>query len=323
MAQHAKQIFGSIETGGTKTKCAIALYDVRKKDRPKLLDQVQFPTSTPDQTMDRILGYFNKKQIALESSPTARHYGVSEISALGVACFGPIDPDPKSQSFGYISNTPKAHWANYDFVGTLKKEFSIPIGWDTDVNAPALAEYLWGCAQGCDPVLYITVGTGLGGGTVVNGRLVHGLMHPEMGHVLVRSHEYDGVKGCCPYHDYCLEGMASGTSMEQRWQRKAQELDSCHIAWEIEAYYLAQGLQSFILTLSPKKIIMGGGVMQQEHLLPLVRKQLKELLNGYLRITEFQVAGGLEEYICPPSMGNDVGLYGGLALAADACGFRG
>ncbi|WGK69787.1 ROK family protein [Candidatus Haliotispira prima] len=318
MTTHTKHIFGTIETGGTKTKCGLGLYDQKKKTMPKILDQVQFPTTTPDETMGRIIDYFSRKQTALENSPTAKKYQASEMSAIGVACFGPLNPNPESRTFGYITTTPKPHWENYNFVGALKQKFRIPIGWDTDVNAPALAESLWGCAQGVDPVLYITVGTGLGGGAVVNGRPVHGLLHPEMGHILVRNHQHDGFKGCCPYHDYCLEGMASGTSLKQRWGHTVTEFEPGHVAWEIEAYYLAQGLQSYIMTLSPKKIMLGGGVMQQEQLFPLVREQLKDLLNGYLQVPEFELAESMEDYICPPELGDDAGLYGGLALAAQA-----
>ncbi|MEM9425017.1 MAG: ROK family protein, partial [Spirochaetota bacterium] len=226
--------------------------------------------------------------------------------------------NPQSRTFGYITTTPKTSWQSYNFVGALKREFRIPVGWDTDVNAPALAESLWGCAQGLDPVLYITVGTGLGGGAVVGGKPLHGLMHPEMGHIFVRSHEHDGFKVCCPYHNFCLEGMASGSSMNQRWEQLAQELDPDHIAWEIEAFYLAQGLQSYITILSPQKIIMGGGVMRQQHLFPLIRKQLQHLMNGYLQVPELQLKESLDSFICAPELGDDVGLYGGLALAAQA-----
>ena len=300
------KFFGAIETGGTKTKCAIALCEVYGKTKPQIINQVQFPTTSPARTMTQIIGYFQAKQTDLVPNGT--------IKAIDIACFGPIDLNPQSSTFGYITSTTKPGWQHYDFVGTLKESFpQTAIGWDTDVNAPALAEHLWGCAQNLDPVLYITVGTGIGGGAIANGAPLHGLLHPEMGHILVRSHSKDSFSGCCPYHKYCLEGMASGTSMQQRWGQKAEDLPPEHIGWEIEAYYLAQGLHNYILTLSPQKIILGGGVMAQQSLFGLVRHELQNLLHSYIEVPELHE--GLDKYICAPQLGAEVGLYGALALA--------
>ena len=312
------KLFGAIETGGTKTKCAIALCEphephgeMYQRAKPKIIDQIQFPTTGPDETMGQIIAYFQEKQAAL--APNGPNT-TKTLAAIGAACFGPIDPKLDSSTYGYITSTTKPGWQHYNFVGALKAHFpKTAIGWDTDVNAPALAEALWGCAQNLDPVLYITVGTGIGGGAVANGAPLHGLLHPEMGHILVRSHPKDDFSGCCPYHKYCLEGMASGTSMQQRWGQKAENLPPEHIGWEFEAHYLAQGLQNVILTLSPQKVILGGGVMARQSLFGLVRRQLKNLLQSYIEVPELHE--GLSEYICAPHLGAEVGLYGALALA--------
>ncbi|GAF06204.1 fructokinase [Paenibacillus pini JCM 16418] len=201
-------------------------------------------------------------------------------------------------------------------VGYLRSHFNVPIEFDTDVNGAALGEYTWGAAKDADSCLYITVGTGIGAGAVVNGELVHGLSHPEMGHIMVRRHPKDSYEGTCPYHGDCLEGVAAGPSLSRRWGVQGAELTKDHPAWEMEAYYLAQALMNYILILSPQKIVMGGGVMKQLQLFPLIHSQLQQLLGGYLQLDETNA--NIADYIVPPQLGDNAGLCGALALAKKA-----
>ena len=240
------------------------------------------------------------------------------IEALGVGSFGPVDPNKKSPTYGYITTTPKPHWGNYNILGELKKHFDVPMEFDTDVNGAALGEATWGAAKGLESCLYITVGTGIGAGAVVGGKLVHGLTHPEMGHIFVRRNAEDTYVGKCPYHKDCLEGLAAGPAIEARWGVKGTELGTDHKAWELEADYLAQALMSYILILSPEKIIMGGGVMKQQQLFPLIHVRLQELLNGYVQKEE--VMAGIADYVVYPQLGDNAGICGALALAARALG---
>lgn len=282
---------GAIEAGGTKFVCGIV------NEKGELLDRISFPTETPEITMSKVISYFTNKN----------------IERLGVGSFGPIDPNKNSKTYGYITSTPKLLWRNYNIIGHLKKYFDIPIFFDTDVNGAALGEAIWGAAKGLDSCVYITVGTGIGGGILVEGKLVHGMLHPELGHILVTPHETDKYKGKCPYHKNCLEGMAAGPAIEERWGIKAYTLPENHPAWELEAYYLAQGLMNFILTVSPKKIILGGGVMKQKQLFPLIRKYLQNLLGNY--ITTKEILENIDEYIVYPELGDNAGILGCAALA--------
>ncbi|MBV6715642.1 ROK family protein [Paenibacillus chitinolyticus] len=287
---------GAIEAGGTKFVCAIGSED------GTVLERVSFPTTTPEETMGSVLSFFEGKG----------------IEALGVGSFGPVDPNKKSPTYGYITTTPKPHWGNYNILGELKKHFDVPMEFDTDVNGAALGEATWGAAKGLESCLYITVGTGIGAGAVVGGKLVHGLTHPEMGHIFVRRNAEDTYEGKCPYHKDCLEGLAAGPAIEARWGVKGTELGTDHKAWELEADYLAQALMSYILILSPEKIIMGGGVMKQQQLFPLIHARLQELLNGYVQKEE--VAAGIADYVVYPQLGDNAGICGALALAARALG---
>lgn len=287
-------LLGSIEAGGTKFVCAIGTGE------GEIIERVSFPTKTPKETMRRIFDYFKDKK----------------IEALGVGSFGPIDPNKKSPTYGYITTTPKPGWENYNLLGELKKKFDIPMGFDTDVNGAALGEIKWGAAKGLDSALYITVGTGIGAGAVVEGNMVNGLLHPEMGHIFVRRHKDDNYRGKCPYHLDCLEGLAAGPAIEERWGNKGVELPVGHKAWDMEAYYLAQALISYILIISPEKIIMGGGVMKQKQLFPLIRKYVKEILNGYVKKKE--INSNIDEYIVSPKLGDNAGICGGIALALEA-----
>ena len=286
-------LIGALEAGGTKMVCAVG------KDDGSVLEQVSIPTTTPEETIPQILDYFKSK----------------EIGALGVAAFGPVDVKPASPTYGFILNTPKIPWRNCDLLGQLKRELAIPIGLDTDVNGSCLGEMTYGCARGLENVIYITIGTGVGVGVCCGGKLVHGMLHPEGGHILLSRHPKDPKGGICPNHPNCLEGFACGPSIEARWGKKAAELADEPLVWEIESYYIAQALVDFIMILSPQKIILGGGVMHQEQLFPLIRRQVKEMVGGYLSTPELE---DLEHYIVPASLGGDQGIMGCIKLGLNA-----
>lgn len=284
----------AIEAGGTKFICAIG------DDLGNIFERIVIPTTTPEETMEKAIDFFNNYK----------------FDALGIGCFGPIDLDLNSSKYGYITSTPKVAWRNYNIVGKLKKHFSLPIIFDTDVNAAALGELRWGNAKGLDSCLYITVGTGIGAGAVTEGNMVHGLMHPEMGHIMIKKYPGDTYEGKCPYHKDCLEGMACGPAIEERWGIKAYNLEESHEAWSLEAFYLAQALVNYILVLSPKKIVMGGGVMKQRHLFPLIRENVVKILNGY--VDKEEIINDIENYITYPGLGDDAGICGALALGSYA-----
>jgi fructokinase len=262
----------------------------------EILEQLSIPTETPDITMVKIIDYFKEKK----------------IEALGIGSFGPIDLDKGSKNYGSITSTPKLAWANYNIVNELKNALQIPIGFDTDVNASALGEATWGIMKGLDSGIYITIGTGIGVGVYMNGSLLHGMLHPEAGHVLMSKHPEDTFEGVCPYHPNCFEGLASGPSIERRWNKKAYELEENAKAWEIEAYYIAQGIVNYILTLSPHKIVLGGGVMHQKQLFPLIRNEVARLLNGYIKTNQMEE---LDQYIVPASLQDNQGIMGCIQLA--------
>ena len=287
-------LFGAIEAGGTKFVCGVG------DEYGKVSERVSFQTTTPEEVFKNAIDFFRGKK----------------IQALGVGSFGPINLDQLSSTYGYITSTPKPNWQNIDLVGTLKKQLQVPIGFDTDVNAAALGELKWGAAKGLESCIYITVGTGIGVGAIVEGKLVHGLTHPEMGHILVRRHPNDSFTGLCPYHKDCLEGLAAGPAIEKRWGKKGQELADDEKVWELEAYYLAQGISNFILILSPKKVIIGGGVAKQQQQFPLIQKNVQLLLNGY--VAHEMILSNIGDYIVPPILGDNAGLCGALALANEA-----
>lgn len=283
-------IFGALEAGGTKMVCALG------KEDGTILEQISIPTTTPEETIPLIIDYFKDKDIA----------------ALGIGSFGPIDVNKGSDTYGYILDTPKTAWKYYDLLGNIKKQLNVPVELDTDVNGSCLGEMTFGGSKGLDSVVYITVGTGVGVGGAVNGQLLHGMLHPEAGHILLRQHPEDDFEGNCPYHGTCLEGLAAGPAIEQRWGKKAVELKDNNKVWEIEAYYIAQALVNYILTLAPRRIILGGGVMHQEQLFPLIRKEVKRLLNGYLNTKEIR---DMDHYIVPASLNDDQGIMGCIQLA--------
>jgi fructokinase len=291
------QIYGSIEAGGTKFVCAVGA------GPDDIKDEIRFPTTTPKETIGKAIQFFQR-----QSEP---------IQAIGIGSFGPIDPNPKSPTYGYITTTPKPGWSNTDVVGTVRATLEIPVGFDTDVNAAALGEHLWGAAQEVDTFVYLTIGTGIGGGVMIDGKLLHGLMHPEMGHIHLPHDRKQDPFGCtCPYHSDCLEGLAAGPAIEARWGQKAETIPEDHPAWKLEAHYLALGLVNIIATLSPQKIIMGGGVMQKDHLFQMVRGEVQILLNKYIQVPE--ILDKIDTYIIPPALGGRAGILGSMVLAQRA-----
>jgi fructokinase len=260
----------------------------------------RFATTTPDATIARAIAFFRPYQEVL--------------TAIGIGSFGPLDPDLGSPTFGWITDTPKPGWSHTDLAGAVRRALGVPIAFDTDVNAAAWGEYRWGAAQHLDSLIYVTVGTGLGGGGVVHGRLMHGLLHPEMGHIRV-PHDWvaDPFAGTCPFHGDCLEGLASGPALEARWGQRGETLPAEHPAWELEAQYLAYGIVSMICVLSPQRVILGGGVMLQTHLFPRIRRLVHQLLNGYIRAPA--LIDGIDTYIVPPALGERTGVCGAMALA--------
>lgn len=292
-------VYGGIEAGGTKFVCVVGSGpdDVRAEAR--------FPTTTPDETIGRAVDFLRAHR--------------ADLDALGIASFGPVDPEPTSPTYGFITSTPKPGWANTDIVGAVQGALDLPLGFDTDVNGAALGEHRWGAAQGLDTFIYLTIGTGIGGGGMMGGRLMHGLIHPEMGHVrLPRDVEADPFEGICPFHGDCLEGLASGPALEARWGQPAETLPSDHPAWPLQAHYLGLALMTYVCVLSPQRIIMGGGVMQERQLFPMVRSEVQELLNGYVQAPE--ILEHIDRYIVPPALGGRAGVLGAVALAEREAG---
>jgi len=292
-----KTFYGGIEAGGTKFVCAVGTgpEDIRA--------DIRFPTTTPAENLEQCIAFFTEQEAAF-----------GRLTAVGIASFGPVDPNPTSDTFGFITTTPKPGWANTDIAGVIRRALDVPVGFDTDVNGAALGEWRWGAAQGLDTFIYLTIGTGIGGGVMANGRLLHGLIHPEMGHIpLPHDWQADPFPGRCPYHGDCLEGMASGPAIADRWGRPGDELTPDHPAWELEAHYLALALHSFICVLSPQRIIMGGGVMAQPQIFPLMRQKVQASLHGYVQHTA--VLENIDRYIVPPKLGGLAGVCGAIALA--------
>ena len=287
-------LYGGIEAGGTKFVCAVGT-------GPQDLTFKRILTTTPEETIGRVVAFFREQE---------------GISAIGIGSFGPLDLNPSSSTYGYITSTPKPGWAFTDLAGGIKRTLQVPVGLDTDVSVAALGEWKWGVAQGLDNFIYLTVGTGIGGGGMINGKLMHGLVHPEMGHIRIpHDKSADPYAGCCPFHDDCLEGLASGTAIEKRWDQRGEELPDDHPAWIWESYYLALAVSDFICTLSPEKVIIGGGVMGQKQLFPMIRKNTVQLLNCYIQAKA--VLEDIGSYIVPPGLGGRAGILGAIALAME------
>ncbi|HKG54152.1 MAG TPA: ROK family protein [Anaerolineales bacterium] len=291
-----EKLYGGIEAGGTKFVCVVA------RGPGQVVDEIRFTTTTPEETLGRTIQFFQP------------YVDSAQVNAIGVGAFGPLDLNPKSPRYGFITTTPKPGWSNADVLGTLQRALRINVAFDMDVNTAALGEYLWGASQGCDPSLYLTIGTGIGGGYIVNGKPLVGLVNLEMGHLRIpHSRELDPFPGICPFHGDCFEGLANGPAIEKRLGVTGAMIPDDDPYWEIEADYIASALMNYILTLSPKKIVLGGGVMQREFLFSKIRRKVRELLNGY--VASKSLLENIDDYILPPGLGNQAGSLGAIALA--------
>ena len=289
-------IYGGVEAGGTKFVCAVGT------GPDDLQDEVRFETTSPEETINRTLEYFKKQNLK------------EQLLAVGIGSFGPIELNRKLSNYGFITSTPKPGWSNINICGLIKEELKIPVGFNTDVNAAALGEYEWGAGRGLNNFIYLTIGTGIGGGVMINGRLLHGLQHPEMGHIFIpQDIKADPYEGNCPFHKNCFEGLASGPAMKNRWGKSPEDLNKDHKAWDLEAQYISHALTNYICTLSPERIIIGGGIMEQKKLLPLILTSVKKMLNNYIHMEE--ITDNIEKYIVLPSLGKKAGILGALVLA--------
>ncbi|MEA2011420.1 MAG: ROK family protein [Actinomycetota bacterium] len=289
-------IYGTIEGGGTKFVCAVG-------DTPQdLREIVTFPTTTPEETLGQAISFL------------ANH---GPLDAIGLAMFGPLDLNRSSATYGSVRATPKPGWSGVDVVSPFHETFGVPVGFDTDVNGAALGEGRWGAGSGLDTFLYVTVGTGIGGGGVIGGDPMHGLVHPEIGHLRVPRHHEDSYAGRCPFHGDCLEGLASGPALADRWGRPVEELGAdIDRAIEFEAFVLGHAMANLVLTISPERIILGGGVMKIPGLLGATRNQMLESLRGYVDAHELN--DGIEQFLVAPELGDRSGIAGGLVLAERA-----
>ena len=302
MAQ-TESLYGAVEGGGTKFVCAVG------RGPDQILARARIDTTTPQETLDRAADFL------------AAAAGGARFRAVGVACFGPLELDEHSPDFGSMLATPKPGWSGAAIARPIQERLSTPVRLDTDVNGAALGEWRWGAAQGCDPALYLTVGTGIGGGAVVAGRPLHGLLHPEMGHIRLPRLAWpdgrtDDFPGICPFHGACFEGLASGPALQARLGVRAEAVDPGHPVWDLEAGYIAWALATFVLVLSPQRLVLGGGVLQQGHLMDRVRRRLPQALGGYIRRPE--VGAAAAHYVVAPQFGQDAGLVGAFALAEQA-----
>ncbi len=286
-------LYGALEAGGTKMVCAIG------DENGHIKEIKTFPTTTPEETMPLLLGFFQQYP----------------IEALGIGCFGPIDLDKNSPTYGYITSTPKLAWQNFDICGAFRDKLNIPIGFDTDVNGSCLGEMTYGAAKGLHSAAYITVGTGVGVGICVNGTLLHGMMHGEAGHMLVKKYSSDTFLGACPFHGDCIEGLCAGGSIEKRYGIKSYLLEETDIVWSYTGYYIAQLIVNLILTVSPQRVILGGGVMKQKQLFPIIREQVPQILKGYVKTKELE---NMNEYIVEPQCKDQQGVLGALLLGYEA-----
>lgn len=296
---------GGIEAGGTKFVCAVGT------GPDDLRAMARFDTTTPAETVGQCIQWFRAQEL--------QH---GRLETIGIASFGPVDLKPGSPAFGSITTTPKPGWQNAPLVKMINAAFDLPLAFDTDVNGAALAEGRWGAAQGLDTFVYLTIGTGIGGGAMVGGRLLHGALHPEMGHILIpHDRQDDPYQGFCrQFHDDCFEGLASGPAIRDRWGVPGEHLPPDHPAWTLEAHYIGLALTSIIGILSPQRIILGGGVMKQKHLFPLIRAKVLRLLNDYIAADE--ILHGIDAYIVPPGLGDRAGVLGAIALGQQVLSSR-
>lgn len=289
------ELYGGVETGGTWSVCVLGY------GPGSILAETQFPTAEPQATLAGIVEFFR-------SHPPA--------AAIGVGSFGPVDLDPGSSTWGYVTTTPKPGWQRVSVARVLGDALEVPIAFDTDVAAAALAEQRWGAGRGVQSLCYLTVGTGIGIGLVIGGRPWHGLVHPEAGHMRIpHDRESDPFPGSCPVHGDCWEGLASGGAMAARWRTKPEELEEGHPGWQLEADYLALGILNLTLVASPQRIVIGGGLLEHAPLLEMVRQRLPALVSGYLEAPELGPEIG--RYLVAPELGDHAGALGAIALAQD------
>ncbi|MBR0079954.1 MAG: ROK family protein [Synergistaceae bacterium] len=292
-------LYGALETSGTKMFCAVG------NEAGQIVDQMKIPTTTPNETMPKVIEYFKSKIDPSLSDD-------EKISALGVACFGPVDLREGSKTYGSILNTPKVAWRNYPMLKTLQEALNIPVAIDLDVNVALLGETTWGTAKDLTDAVYVTIGNGIGMGAISAGEPVHGMLHPEAGHIRMQIIPGDDYKGSCPSHGACFEGMASGVAIAERWGKEAKDLLDKPEVWELEAKYIAQALYAIILTLSPQKIILGGGVTSNAQLFPMIRKNVVEYINDYIDTKELR---NINSYITPSALNGNQGVMGAIKLA--------
>ena len=290
------KLYAGIEAGGTKFNCVIGT------DPRTILRRTKIATTTPEETLAAVKDWFVQQSLELGA-----------LSALGIACFGPLDLKPSSLRYGYITATPKAHWSNTEIAGYFQRHFGIPVGFDTDVNGSALGEHLHGAAKDIDDFVYVTIGTGVGAGVFINGRPLTGMVHPELGHIRLPKKAADSFDGNCAFHGDCLEGLVSGPAIEARWNCIAALLPQEHPAWDLEAHYLALMCVNIAMSYSPQRIILGGGVMDQSHLFGVIRAKFAQLMSGYM-LPDIE----LEEFIVAPGLPGFSGEVGALALAIGA-----
>ena len=292
------KLYGGIEAGGTKFVCIVA------SGPEQVVEETRFPTTQPGETIQRAVDFFK---------PYAER---SDLAALGIASFGPVDLNPQSPTYGYITTTPKPGWQNVDLLGEIRKAFDLPVAFDTDVNAAAFGEHYWTPAnRSLDPLVYMTIGTGIGAGVFANGGPIHGLAHTEIGHMyLPHDRGRDPFPGVCPFHGDCLEGLASGPAMEKRWGQRAETLEMDHPAWELETEYIALALVNLVYACSPQRIVLGGGVPEHPGLHEAVRRKVREYNKGYIQSPTI-LLDGLDQYIVPPTLGNRSGGLGAIAMA--------
>jgi len=296
----AEKYFGAVELGGTKTIALIA------KDHKTILARKRFPTLSPGETIAQIKSFF------LENPVTG-----SQLAAVGVGSFGPLDLNPDSDTFGFVTTTPKAGWQFYDLKSEIESGLQCAVSLDTDVNAAALGEYRFRDNPVLNNLAYITIGTGIGGGFIVNGNLIHGLLHPEFGHLYIpHDTQVDPFTGICPYHQDCFEGLASGPALNARWGQLPELLPPDHTGWDLESEYISLALVNLVCTLSPEVIILGGGVMHQTQLYQKVRLKLQRRINKYIQSRSLD--DHLDQYIIPPKLGENSGILGALSLAMDS-----
>lgn len=280
-------LLGAIEAGGTKFVCAIG------DKENKIVERVSFPTTTPEETLARVFSFFDNY----------------EVEAIGIGSFGPIEVNKESDKYGYVLSTPKLAWKDYDFIGAMRQRYNVPMGWSTDVNVAALGESTLGAAKGLTNMMYLTVGTGVGGGAIVNGQILEGIGHPEMGHLLVKPHEKDHYEGFCPYHGNCLEGMTAGPSIDGRLNKPGKDVSPDHEVWDFLAYYLGQAIVAYTVMLRPERIVLGGGVMKVPGLLDKVKTTFETLLGDYVPVPD------LDDYLVLPKLEDNAGITGALILA--------